>query len=76
MELTRRAQLLERGILQNHAPRRLEDDDDDLPVRFDGAPTPVKPAPLLGEHTAVSRSAIGLVSALRKWRRLREDESF
>jgi crotonobetainyl-CoA:carnitine CoA-transferase CaiB-like acyl-CoA transferase len=21
------------------------------PVRFDGAPTPIKPAPLLGEHT-------------------------
>jgi formyl-CoA transferase len=24
-----------------------------FPVRFDGAPVPVKPAPLLGEHTAV-----------------------
>jgi formyl-CoA transferase len=23
-----------------------------FPVRFDGAPAPVKPAPLLGEHTA------------------------
>ena len=23
-----------------------------LPVRFDGAPAPVEPAPLLGEHTA------------------------
>ena len=23
-----------------------------FPVRFDGAPTPVKPSPLLGEHTA------------------------
>ena len=22
------------------------------PVRFDGAPAPLKPAPLLGEHTA------------------------
>jgi len=22
------------------------------PVRFDGAPPPIKPAPLLGEHTA------------------------
>jgi len=22
-----------------------------FPVRFDGAPAPVKPAPLLGEHT-------------------------
>jgi len=23
-----------------------------FPVRFDGAPAPIKPAPLLGEHTA------------------------
>jgi crotonobetainyl-CoA:carnitine CoA-transferase CaiB-like acyl-CoA transferase len=23
-----------------------------FPVRFDGAPPPVKPSPLLGEHTA------------------------
>ena len=23
-----------------------------FPVRFDGAPAPVKPSPLLGEHTA------------------------
>jgi formyl-CoA transferase len=23
-----------------------------FPVRFDGAPAPVEPAPLLGEHTA------------------------
>jgi len=35
-----------------------------FPVRFDGAPPPVKPAPLLGEHTA-EYSVSGSVSALR-----------
>ena len=42
----------ERGILQ-----RMQHGDHKMamttwPVRFDGAPAPIKPAPLLGEHTA------------------------
>lgn len=52
VELTREASFYERGILQEmeHAGRRMTMPT--WPVRFDGAPPPIKPAPLLGEHTA------------------------
>ncbi len=35
-----------------------------FPVRFDGAPAPVKPSPLLGEHTAeVFSEWLGMAAA-------------
>jgi crotonobetainyl-CoA:carnitine CoA-transferase CaiB-like acyl-CoA transferase len=52
MELTNEPSFYERGILQTmqHGDWRMTMPT--WPVRFDGAPAPVKPAPLLGEHTA------------------------
>ena len=61
-----------RGIMQTmvhpvHRPFKMPT----WPVRFDGAPPPIKPAPLLGEHTAeVFEEWLGLdaanVEALRE----------
>jgi crotonobetainyl-CoA:carnitine CoA-transferase CaiB-like acyl-CoA transferase len=42
---------VERGIIQTMHHPRGELRMPAFPVRFDGAPPPVKPAPLLGEHT-------------------------
>src|SRR5262252_5807169 len=42
----------ERGIIQTMQHPNGELRMPAFPVRFDGAPPPVKPAPLLGEHTA------------------------
>jgi formyl-CoA transferase len=52
MELTNEPSFYERGILQTmtHGERKMTMPT--WPVRFDGVPTEVKPAPLLGEHTA------------------------
>jgi crotonobetainyl-CoA:carnitine CoA-transferase CaiB-like acyl-CoA transferase len=41
----------ERGIIQTMRHPKGEFRMPAFPVRFDGAPAPVKPAPLLGEHT-------------------------
>src|SRR5258708_665619 len=51
-ELVDEPSFYERGILQTmqHGDWRMAMPT--WPVRFDGAPAPVKPAPLLGEHTA------------------------
>jgi len=51
MELTNEPSFARRGILQTmeHGDWRMTMPT--WPVRFDGAPAPVKPAPLLGEHT-------------------------
>src|SRR5271165_544508 len=52
MELTSEPSFRERGILQTmtHGERRMTMPT--WPVRFDGVPSEVKSAPLLGEHTA------------------------
>ena len=52
MELTNEPSFRQRGILQTmtHGERTMTMPT--WPVRFDGVPTAVKPAPLLGEHTA------------------------
>ncbi len=52
IELTSEPSFYERGILQTmtHGERKMTMPT--WPVRFDGVPTEVKPAPLLGEHTA------------------------
>jgi crotonobetainyl-CoA:carnitine CoA-transferase CaiB-like acyl-CoA transferase len=52
MELTNEPSFYERAILQtiHHGDWKMATTT--RPVRFDAAPTPVKPAPLLGEHTA------------------------
>ena len=52
MELTNEPTFWQRGILQKmkHGERTMAMPT--WPVRFDGVPTEVKPAPLLGEHTA------------------------
>ena len=52
MELTNEPSFRQRGILQTmqHGERTMTMPT--WPVRFDGVPTEVKPAPLLGEHTA------------------------
>ena len=52
MELINEPSFWERGILQTmrHGERTMAMPT--WPVRFDGVPTEVKPAPLLGEHTA------------------------
>ncbi|HZU88778.1 MAG TPA: CoA transferase [Stellaceae bacterium] len=52
MELTNEPSFRQRGILQTmvHGERSMTMPT--WPVRFDGVPTAVKPAPLLGEHTA------------------------
>ena len=41
-----------RGIIQTMHHPKGEFRMPAFPVRFDGAPAPVKPSPLLGEHTA------------------------
>ena len=50
-ELVNEPSFYERGILQymQHGERRMAMPT--WPVRFDGVPTKVEPAPLLGEHT-------------------------
>ena len=52
MELTNEPSFRQRGILQTmtHGERTMTMPT--WPVRFDGVPTEVKSAPLLGEHTA------------------------
>ena len=52
MELTNEPSFRQRGILQTmtHGERTMTMPT--WPVRFDGVPTEVKPAPLLGEHTS------------------------
>jgi crotonobetainyl-CoA:carnitine CoA-transferase CaiB-like acyl-CoA transferase len=40
------------GIIQTMQHPRGARRTPTLPVHFDGAPPPVKPAPLLGQHTA------------------------
>jgi len=52
MDLVNEPSFRERGILQTmtHGERKMMMPT--WPVRFDGMPTAVKPAPLLGEHTA------------------------
>ena len=52
MELTSEPTFYERGILQTMHHGDWKMTMPTWPVRFDGAPAPVKPAPLLGEHTA------------------------
>jgi formyl-CoA transferase len=42
----------ERGIIQSMRHPNGELRMPSFPVRFDGSPAPVKPSPLLGEHTA------------------------
>jgi formyl-CoA transferase len=71
MELTNEPSFRERGILQRmqHGERTMTMPT--WPVRFDGVPAEVKPAPLLGEHTAaVLADWLGLdadaVAALRR----------
>src|SRR5271166_6970738 len=71
MELTNEPSFAKSGILQTmeHGDWRMTMPT--WPVRFEGAPPPVKPAPLLGEHTAeVFGEWLGLdaaeVEALRK----------
>jgi formyl-CoA transferase len=71
MDLTSEPSFRERGILQTmtHGERKMTMPT--WPVRFDGVPTEVKSAPLLGEHTAeVLADWLGLdaeaVAGLRK----------
>jgi formyl-CoA transferase len=52
MELTNEPSFYERGILQTMHHGDWKMTMTTWPVRFDGAPAPIKPAPLLGEHTA------------------------
>ena len=52
MELTNEPSFCKRGILQTMHHGDWKMTMPTWPVRFDGAPPPVKPAPLLGEHTA------------------------
>jgi formyl-CoA transferase len=71
MELTNEPSFAKRGILQTVQHGDWQMTMPTWPVRFDGAPPPIKPAPLLGEHTAeVFDEWLGLdaaeVEALRK----------
>ena len=60
-ELVERAELRERGILQTMEHPRRTTQMPTWPVRHDGAPPPVKPSPLLGEHNAdVLESWLGM----------------
>jgi formyl-CoA transferase len=52
MELTNEQSFWDRGILQTMHHGDWQMPMTTWPVRFDGAPAPVKPAPLLGEHTS------------------------
>ena len=51
MELTNEPSFYERGILQTMQHGDWKMTMTTWPVRFDGKAAPVKPAPLLGEHT-------------------------
>jgi formyl-CoA transferase len=51
MELTNEPSFYERGILQTMQHGDWKMPMTTWPVRFDGAVAPIKPAPLLGEHT-------------------------
>ena len=51
MELTNEPSFRQRGILQTMTHGEREMTMPTWPVRFDGVPTAVKSAPLLGEHT-------------------------
>ena len=51
MELTNEPSFAKRGILQTVQHGDWQMTMPTWPVRFDGAPPPIKPAPLLGEHT-------------------------
>ena len=71
MELTNEESFWKRGILQTMHHGDWKMTMTTWPVRFDGAPAPVKPAPLLGEHTGEALGEwLGLspaeVDALRK----------
>src|SRR5271156_39148 len=71
MELTNEPSFAKRGILQTVQHGDWQMTMPTWPVRFDGAPPPIKPAPLLGEHTAeIFDEWLGLdaaeVEALRK----------
>jgi formyl-CoA transferase len=50
-DLPREPSFEERGIIQTMRHPKGELRMPAFPVRFDGAPAPVKPSPLLGEHT-------------------------
>jgi crotonobetainyl-CoA:carnitine CoA-transferase CaiB-like acyl-CoA transferase len=52
MELTSEPSFARRGILQTMQHGDWQMTMPSWPVRFDGAPPPIEPAPLLGEHTA------------------------
>jgi len=52
MDLTNEPAFFRRGILQKMRHGDHEMTMTTWPVRFDGAATPIKPAPLLGEHNA------------------------
>ena len=79
MELTNEPSFRERGILQTMKHGEREMTMPTWPVRFDGVPTAVKPAPLLGEHTGevladwlgLDADAVGGVASrrdcLRRW---------
>ena len=54
MELTNEPSFWTRGILQEMQHGDWKMTMPTWPVRFDGALTPIKPAPLLGEHTAAA----------------------
>ena len=71
MELTNEPSFAQRGILQTVKHGDWQMTMPTWPVRFDGAPPPIKPAPELGEHTAeVFSDWLGLgtseVEALRE----------
>jgi crotonobetainyl-CoA:carnitine CoA-transferase CaiB-like acyl-CoA transferase len=71
MELTEEPTFWSRGILQTMQHGDWQMTMPTWPVRFDGAPPPVKPAPLLGEHTAETLGdwlglGAGEVEALKK----------
>jgi len=65
LELTNERSFWDRGILQTMHHGDWQMAMTTWPVRFDGAVAPVKPAPLLGEHTA---------EALGDWLSLGSDE--
>ena len=65
MELTNEPSFWTRGILQEMQHGDWKMTMPTWPVRFDGAVTPIRPAPLLGEHTA---------AALGDWLGLGEEE--
>jgi crotonobetainyl-CoA:carnitine CoA-transferase CaiB-like acyl-CoA transferase len=61
MELTNEPSFRRRGILQTMTHGERTTTMPTWPVRFDGVPAEVKPAPLLGEHTAeVLADGLGL----------------